>query len=137
MEIRAKAIHIAGKALVQGVWRDITDRTRAEEARQLLVRGMIQAQDEERRRIARDLHTDFRTVQRICEQLPHRVMGKRRLKHYNTSDVRVLVESNKSTRTASKKKSGAALPLTWASPTWIWRPTSGWASSTCRATSGS
>jgi PAS domain S-box-containing protein len=40
------------------IGRDITDRKRAEASRELVVRGMIQAQDEERRRIARELHDE-------------------------------------------------------------------------------
>jgi two-component system NarL family sensor kinase len=50
---------IEGPAGIEGaacVLRDITDRKRAEEARGLLTSMLLRSQDEERRRIARDLH---------------------------------------------------------------------------------
>ena len=47
-----------GPRLWQGVFFDVTDRKRSERERQLLLARLVQAQEEERRRIAADIHDD-------------------------------------------------------------------------------
>jgi PAS domain S-box-containing protein len=57
MEVSTRLIYEDGRPVsIQGIARDITDRKRAEEALRNLHRRLLQFQDEERRRIARDLH---------------------------------------------------------------------------------
>jgi PAS domain S-box-containing protein len=57
VEVSTRLIFEDGKPVgVQGIARDVTDRKRAEEALRSLHRRLLQFQDDERRRIARELH---------------------------------------------------------------------------------
>jgi PAS domain S-box-containing protein len=57
IEVSSRAIYDKGVLVgVQGMARDITERKLAEDALQMFSRHLIEAQEEERRRIARELH---------------------------------------------------------------------------------
>jgi PAS domain S-box-containing protein len=57
VEIRSRAIYENGVMVgVQGTARDITERKLAQDALQMFSRQLIEAQEDERRRIARELH---------------------------------------------------------------------------------
>lgn len=78
IEVNSRLIRKNGVAIgVQGTARDITERRRAEEALRGYSRQLIQAQEEERQRIARELHDQIgqiltaaqftlHSVQRLC-----------------------------------------------------------------------
>lgn len=86
VEVSSRAIYENGLMVgVQGTARDITERKQAQDALQMFSRQLIEAQEEERRRIARELHDqigqvltavkmNLHTVQRVCngaEAGPH------------------------------------------------------------------
>ncbi len=86
VEVSSRAIYENGVIVgVQGTARDITERKQAQDALQMFSRQLIEAQEEERRRIARELHDqigqvltavkmNLHTVQRVCngtEAGPH------------------------------------------------------------------
>lgn len=57
IEISSRAIYENGELVgVQGMARDVTERKLAQDALQMFSRQLIEAQEEERRRIARELH---------------------------------------------------------------------------------
>lgn len=57
IEISSRAIHENGVLVgVQGMARDVTERKLAQDALQMFSRQLIEAQEDERRRIARELH---------------------------------------------------------------------------------
>lgn len=78
VEVSSRAIYENGIIVgVQGTARDITERKLAQDALQMFSRQLIEAQEEERRRIARELHDqigqvltavkmNLHTVQRVC-----------------------------------------------------------------------
>ena len=78
VEVSSRAIYEHGVIVgVQGTARDITERKQAQDALQMFSRQLIEAQEEERRRIARELHDqigqvltavkmNLHTVQRVC-----------------------------------------------------------------------
>ena len=78
VEVSSRAIYENGMMIgVQGTARDITERKQAQDALQMFSRQLIEAQEEERRRIARELHDqigqvltavkmNLHTVQRVC-----------------------------------------------------------------------
>ena len=78
VEVSSRAIYENGVVIgVQGTARDITERKQAQDALQMFSRQLIEAQEEERRRIARELHDqigqvltavkmNLHTVQRVC-----------------------------------------------------------------------
>lgn len=78
VEVSSRAIYENGEIIgVQGTARDITERKQAQDALQMFSRQLIEAQEEERRRIARELHDqigqvltavkmNLHTVQRVC-----------------------------------------------------------------------
>jgi len=80
VEVSSRAIYEKGVMIgVQGTARDITERKHAQEALQMFSRQLIEAQEDERRRIARDLHDqigqaltavnmNLHTVQRVCTE---------------------------------------------------------------------
>ncbi|HEY2964377.1 MAG TPA: PAS domain S-box protein [Pyrinomonadaceae bacterium] len=79
VEVSSRAIYENGVIVgVQGTARDITERKQAQDALQMFSRQLIEAQEEERRRIARELHDqigqvltavkmNLHTVQRVCD----------------------------------------------------------------------
>ncbi|HEU4510721.1 MAG TPA: PAS domain S-box protein [Pyrinomonadaceae bacterium] len=78
VEVSSRAIYENGVLVgVQGMGRDITERKLAQEALQMFSRKLIEAQEDERRRIARELHDqigqiltavkmNLHTVQKVC-----------------------------------------------------------------------
>jgi PAS domain S-box-containing protein len=63
VEVSSRLIYENGKRVgVQGTARDITERKRAQEALQMFSRQLIEAQEEERRRIALELHDQIGQV---------------------------------------------------------------------------
>ena len=78
VEVSSRAIYENGKLVgVQGTARDITERKQAQDTLRMFSRQLIEAQEDERRRIARDLHDqigqtltavkmNLYTVQRFC-----------------------------------------------------------------------
>lgn len=81
VEVSSRAIYENGVIVgVQGTARDITERKQAQDALQMFSRKLIEAQEEERRRIARELHDqigqvltavkmNLHTVQHVCNEL--------------------------------------------------------------------
>ena len=79
VEVSSRAIYENGKIIgVQGTARDITERKLAQDALQMFSRQLIEAQEDERRRIARELHDqigqvltavkmNLHAVQRVCD----------------------------------------------------------------------
>jgi PAS domain S-box-containing protein len=78
VEVSSRAIYENGELVgIQGMARDISERKLAQDALQLFSRRLIEAQEDERRRIARELHDqigqvltavkmNLHTVQRVC-----------------------------------------------------------------------
>ena len=63
VEVSSRAIYENGQPVgVQGMVRDITERKLAQDALQLFSRQLIEAQEDERRRIARELHDQIGQV---------------------------------------------------------------------------
>ena len=79
VEVSSRAIYENGAVVgIQGTARDITERKQAQDALQMFSRQLIEAQEDERRRIARELHDqigqvltavkmNLHTVQRVCD----------------------------------------------------------------------
>lgn len=79
VEVSSRAIYEKGVIVgIQGTARDITERKQAQDALQMFSRQLIEAQEEERRRIARELHDqigqvltavkmNLHTIQRVSE----------------------------------------------------------------------
>src|ERR1043165_1120371 len=79
VDVRTRAIYENGVMIgVQGIARDITERKLAQDALQMFSRQLIEAQEEERRRIARELHDqigqiltavkmNLHAVQQVCQ----------------------------------------------------------------------
>jgi len=79
VEVSSRAIYEKGVIVgVQGTARDITERKQAQDALQMFSRQLIEAQEDERRRIARELHDqigqvltavkmNLHAVQRVCQ----------------------------------------------------------------------
>jgi len=65
---------VDGRSLLMGITFDITERRKNEEALRTLGSRLIAAQEEERRRIARELHDD------VCQQLAFIAIGLQELK---------------------------------------------------------
>jgi PAS domain S-box-containing protein len=88
VEVSSRAIYENGELVgVQGMARDITERKLAQDALQLFSRQLIEAQEDERRRIARELHDqigqvltavkmNLYTVQQVCNSSETRVYVK-------------------------------------------------------------
>ena len=84
VEVSSRAIYENGVLVgVQGMARDITERKWAQDALQMFSRRLIEAQEEERRRIARELHDqigqvltavkmNLYTVQQVCSSFETR-----------------------------------------------------------------
>src|SRR3569832_586542 len=80
IEVSSRAIYENGELVgVQGMARDITKRKLAQDALQMFSRQLIEAQEDERRRIARELHDqigqiltavkiNLHTVQQLCRR---------------------------------------------------------------------
>ncbi len=64
VEIRCYPAQVDGQVLVLGIARDVTERHRAEEAVQQLSAQLLSLQDEERRRVAREIHDS--TAQKLA-----------------------------------------------------------------------
>lgn len=63
VEVSSRLIYENGVAVgVQGIARDVTDRKRAQEALKTYSRGVIEAQESERKHIARELHDEIGQV---------------------------------------------------------------------------
>lgn len=78
VEVSSRAIYENGEIIgIQGTARDITERKQAQDTLRMFSRQLIEAQEDERRRIARDLHDqigqaltavkmNLHTIQRLC-----------------------------------------------------------------------
>jgi PAS domain S-box-containing protein len=90
IEVSSRAIYENGVLVgVQGMARDITERKLAQDALQMFSRQLIEAQEDERRRIARELHDQIGQVLTAVKMSLHAVQQV-----CNTSDARSHVKDN-------------------------------------------
>jgi len=74
IEVSSRAIYENGTLVaIQGMARDITERKRAQDALQMFSRQLIEAQEEERRRIARELHDQIGQILTVVKMNLHAV----------------------------------------------------------------
>jgi PAS domain S-box-containing protein len=90
VEVSSRAIYENGVMVgVQGMARDITERKMAQDALQIFSRQLIEAQEDERRRIARELHDQIGQVLTAVK------MGLHGVQHVcTTSEARSYVKDN-------------------------------------------
>jgi PAS domain S-box-containing protein len=78
VEVRSRAIYENGVMVgVQGIARDITERKLAQDALQMFSRQLIEAQEEERRRISRELHDQIGQILTAIKMNLHTVQQAR------------------------------------------------------------
>ena len=90
VEVRSRAIYENGVMVgVQGIARDITERKLAQDALQMFSRQLIEAQEDERRRISRELHDQIGQILTAIKMNLHTVNNV----HY-TSEIGSYVKDN-------------------------------------------
>ncbi len=90
VEVSSRAIYENGKIVgVQGMARDITERKLAQDALQMFSRQLIEAQEDERRRIARELHDQIGQILTAVKMNLHTVQ-----QFCNGSEAGVFVKDN-------------------------------------------
>lgn len=89
VEVRSRAIYDNGLLVgVQGMARDITERKLAQDALQMFSRQLIEAQEDERRRIARELHDQIGQVLTAVKMNLHTVQAS------NSSEISSHINDN-------------------------------------------
>jgi signal transduction histidine kinase len=81
VDVSSRVIEVDGKRFHQGIIRDITERVRTEQEIKALSARLIGAQEQERARIARELHDDF------SQQIAALSIGMSNLKRQIPSDL--------------------------------------------------
>jgi|GEM_PF-1939175 len=90
VEVRSRAIYENGVMVgVQGTARDITERKLAQDALQTFSRQLIEAQEDERRRISRELHDQIGQILTAIKMNLHSVQEVRRV-----SEISCYVKDN-------------------------------------------
>jgi len=90
VEVRSRAIYENGVMVgVQGTARDITERKLAQDALQMFSRQLIEAQEDERRRISRELHDQIGQILTVIKMNLHTVQQGRQ-----SSEVSSYVKDN-------------------------------------------
>jgi PAS domain S-box-containing protein len=90
VEVRSRAIYENGVMVgVQGIARDITERKLAQDALQMFSRQLIEAQEDERRRIARELHDQIGQILTAIKMNLHCIPQARQ-----TSEISSYVKDN-------------------------------------------
>jgi len=90
VEVRSRAIYENGVMVgVQGIARDITERKLAQDALQMFSRQLIEAQEDERRRISRELHDQIGQVLTAIKMNLHTVQQVR-----HVSEIGCYVKDN-------------------------------------------
>jgi PAS domain S-box-containing protein len=90
VEVRSRAIYENGVMVgVQGIARDITERKLAQDALQMFSRQLIEAQEDERRRIARELHDQIGQILTAIKMNLHAVPQV-----FHTPEISSYVEDN-------------------------------------------
>lgn len=90
VEVRSRAIYENGVMVgVQGTARDITERKLAQDALQMFSRKLIEAQEDERRRISRELHDQIGQILTAIKMNLHAVQQVR-----DTSEISCYVKDN-------------------------------------------
>lgn len=90
VEVRSRAIYENGVMVgVQGIARDITERKLAQDALQMFSRQLIEAQEEERRRISRELHDQIGQILTAIKMNLHTVQQAR-----GSSEISSYVKDN-------------------------------------------
>ncbi len=80
VEVRTRAIYENGVMVgVQGIARDITERKLAQDALQMFSRQLIEAQEDERRRISRELHDQIGQILTAIKMNLHTVQEVRQV----------------------------------------------------------
>ncbi|HEV8430081.1 MAG TPA: PAS domain S-box protein [Pyrinomonadaceae bacterium] len=90
VEVRSRAIYENGVMVgVQGIARDITERKLAQDALQRFSRQLIEAQEDERRRISRELHDQIGQILTAIKMNLHSIPPVR-----HTSEISCYVKDN-------------------------------------------